>query len=563
MPHATSALPTAPAAPGGESVGPLERGLAVLRALSTGPARRMRPGDLTRATGLARSTVDRIVTTLAHIGYVRIEDRDVLLAPGLMEVGNAYLAACGLPDDLEPYAVLLADDLDESVSIAVPDGDGVRFITQSTRRRTMSLAFRIGDLLPAERCAAGTLFAADWSPARHDAWRARLRDDPADTGFPAVPARAVPPAPDEVEADFASRIATAREAGWSADDQLIEPGLIAIAVPVRDGAGQAVCAVSVVSHTSRHSVESLSAHALARLRDSAAAMERALSATAARSPGAPADHGADTSRRSKEELGPEFLQSLARGLAVLAALGSDRGGLSLSAAAEATGLPRATARRALLTLQQLGYVTTGDGRRFTPLPKVLELGYARLSGLTFGEIVQPHLARLVERVHDSASMAMLAGDDIVYVARMPTVRIMSVNITLGTRFPAYATSMGRVLLAGLSEAELTAHLARITPRPLTRHTRTAPDDLAAAIRAAGREGHALVDQELEEGLRSIAVPVRDRHGRVIAALNVSTHAGRSTPDAMRRTVLPALTEIAAAIERDLAMVTERTRLPIP
>ncbi|MFF1836199.1 IclR family transcriptional regulator C-terminal domain-containing protein [Streptomyces sp. NPDC058231] len=176
---------------------------------------------------------------------------------------------------------------------------------------------------------------------------------------------------------------------------------------------------------------------------------------------------------------------------------------------------------------------------------------------------QPHLARLVEKVHDSASVAVLADDDIVYVARVHTVRIMSVNITVGTRFPAYATSMGRVLLAGLPGQEADERLERAPVRPLTPFTLVDAAALAEAVARARRDGHALVDQELEEGLRSIAVPVHDRTGRVVAAVNVSTHASRGTPDDVRRAVLPALLSAAAAIEEDLAVVTERVRLAIP
>jgi len=563
MPHTATAPEAGTTAPGGRTVGPLERGLAVLRALAVHPGPCMRPGDLVRATGLARSAVDRVVTTLTHLGYLRIEDdRDVLLAPRLMELGNAYLACCGLPDALEPLAVELADELDESVSLAVPDGTDVRFISQSPRRRSLALAFRIGDLLPAERCAAGALLATGWTAEQQAAWRRRLHGDPRNTGFAAVPPLPEPAAPDAVESAFRERVADAGRAGWAVDDQLIEPGLVAVAVPVHAPDGSIACALSVVSHTSRHHATSLAAHALPRLRAYAARMEAALAspgpAAAPRGRGGP-----DTSLAAKAELGPEFLQSLTRGLAVLTALGSAPGGLTLSAAAEATGQARATARRALLTLQELGYAAPApDGHRFLLLPKVLELGYARLSRLTFAEIAQPHLARLVEQVHDSASVAVLAGDDILYVARVHTVRIMSVTITVGTRFPAYATSMGRVLLAGLPEEEAGERLARAPVRSLTPFTEVDAAGLAAAVARARRDGHALVDQELEVGLRSIAVPVHDHAGRVVAAVNVSTHAGRYTPDAMRRAVLPALTSAAEAIEADLAVVTERARLTI-
>ncbi|MEV4576285.1 IclR family transcriptional regulator C-terminal domain-containing protein [Nonomuraea jabiensis] len=490
-----------------EPAGTLERGLAVLRALTADAAgerdgrsrsARMRATDLVRATGLARSTVDRVLATLVHLGYVRAEGRDLLPAPRLMELGEAYLAGGGLRDPLAPPAERLAEELDESVSLAVADGDGVRFIGQFTRRRTMSVAFRVGDLLPADRCAAGLA----------------LRD-------PAAP--------------------------WAEDDQLIEPGLVAVAVPVRDPRGRAVCAVSVVSHTSRHTAASLRDYALPRLRETVATMEAALAEPASRPPLAPA--AADLSRAAKEELGSGYLQALARGLAVLVALGSARGGLSLADAARTTGLPRATVRRSLQVLTRLGYVAC-DGSRFAVLPKVMELGYAALSERTFGEVVQPHLADLVARVHESASVGVLSGDDVLYVARVPTVSIMTVNITVGTRFPAYATSMGRVLLADQPEERLAA----IAPQPLTRHTITAPDRLRAAVRQAAEDGYALVDQELEEGVRSIAVPVRGRDGRVVAAVNVATHASRATRADLLRDVLPALAETAARMSADLRHV---------
>ncbi|MFF4954244.1 IclR family transcriptional regulator C-terminal domain-containing protein [Streptomyces chattanoogensis] len=553
--------PPSPPPPPPEAVGPLMRSLSVLRELTAGCGRQA-VGDLVRGTGLARSTVDRVLSTLGRLGYVRTEGRDAVLAPRLLELGNAYLAACELPDRLGPLADRLADELDESVSLAVPDGDGVRFVHQATRRRAMSLAFRIGDLLPAERGAPGALFADAWDADDWRRWRQRRAADPADAGFPAVPPRRPGEAPDDASgAGFEARVAAARSAGWSQDDQLIEPGLVAVAVPVRDPAGRTVCAVSVVSHTSRLSADALREAVLPRLRDTVDAMEYALSL-----PGRPADapaspHAASWMRASKQELGPEFVESVARGLTTLTAFGTGRAELPLTAVAEATGLPRATARRALITLEHLGYVAAGD-KLFRLTPKVLELGFAHLSGLTLPAIAQPHLAALVERVHDSASMAVLSGDDIQYVARVPTVRIMSVNITLGTRFPAYATSMGRVLLAGLPPAEASARLALTRPEPLTRHTVTDRDRLTALLEKVRAEGYALVDEELEEGLRSLAVPVHDRTGRVVSAVNVSTHAGRCSPDEAREALLPALREAAAAIEADLRVAGRYVRIPV-
>lgn len=247
----------------------------------------------------------------------------------------------------------------------------------------------------------------------------------------------------------------------------------------------------------------------------------------------------------------QFVRSLDRGLGVIRALSAPGTGRSLSEVARDAGLARASARRFLLTLEQLGYVRCDD-RRFCLTPRVLELGYAFLSSLTLPQIAQPHLRELVERVGESSSVSVLDGTEIVYVAREPTQRIMTVSISVGTRFPAYATSMGRVLLAGLDDAELAAFLNSFTPAALTRSTLTDKQRLLREIERVRRQGWALVDQELEDGLRSVAASVRDSGGQVVAAINLSTHASRRTPAAIRQELLPPLLETAAAIERDLA-----------
>jgi len=245
-----------------------------------------------------------------------------------------------------------------------------------------------------------------------------------------------------------------------------------------------------------------------------------------------------------------FVQSLERGLAVIRAFGEDAPEMTLSEVASRAKLTRAAARRFLLTLTDLGYVRT-DGRRFALSPRVLELGYAYLSSLSLPEIAEPHLERLVAQVRESSSVSVLDGDDIVYVARVPTSRIMRVAINVGTRFPAHATSMGRVQLAALADGELDAYLARADLRPLTSRTLTAPDALRAELARIRAQGWALVDQELEEGLRSVAAPIRDRTGRVVAAVNVSAHASRASRDTVRKTLLPPLLATAKRIEADL------------
>ncbi|MEU6949874.1 IclR family transcriptional regulator C-terminal domain-containing protein [Streptomyces sp. NPDC046316] len=547
-----------------EAVAPLMRGLMVLRRLTDADGV-LSLSELERITGLARSTVDRVTGTLARMGYVRLDGRDVFLAPRLMDLGNAYLAALGLPGLLGGPADALADALDESVSLAVADGDGIRFVHQATRRRAMSLSFRIGDLLPAERTAPGAVLAADWTEAQWARWRTRRAADPRASGFPAVPSGE---GPDEKE--FAARAARAGERGWALDDQLIEPGLVALALPVRDADGAVVCAASVVSHTSRHTADSLREAMLPRLRAAVADWERLLSGedreAAARPQAGPRDLAprppglADWTHASKQELGRGFVESLARGLTVLTAFGEGRAALSLSAVAEATGLARATARRALITLEHLGYVHA-EGRLFRLTPQVLALGYPYLSRLPLPQIAAPHLAELSRRVHDSASLAVLAGHDVRYTARVATRRIMSVHITVGTRFPAHATSLGRVMLADLPPDARAAWLADIEPRALTPHTLTSVGELAAVLERVREQGYALVDEELEQGLRSISVPVRDRAGAVVAAVNVAMHSSRRTVEETVADVLPELRATAARIEEDLRTAGRFTAVP--
>jgi IclR family pca regulon transcriptional regulator len=247
---------------------------------------------------------------------------------------------------------------------------------------------------------------------------------------------------------------------------------------------------------------------------------------------------------------PDYVQSLERGLAVIRAFGAESPELRLSDVARATGLTRAAARRFLLTLVKLGYVRQ-EGNIFSLRPRVLELGYAYLSVLSLPEVAQPHMEALVGEVNESSSIAVLDDLDIVYVARVPTQRIMTITIAVGTRLPAYATSMGRVLLAGLPSEALEECLERVEIEPLTPMTVPDPDALRDRIERVRNAGWAAVDQELEEGVRSVAVPIRDATGRIAAAMNVSVHATRMTMQALRREVVPRLLRTAEAIEVDL------------
>jgi IclR family pca regulon transcriptional regulator len=246
----------------------------------------------------------------------------------------------------------------------------------------------------------------------------------------------------------------------------------------------------------------------------------------------------------------DHVQSLERGLAVIRAFDADHRELGLSDVARATGLTRAAARRFLLTLVKLDYMTFSDGR-FALRPRVLELGYAYLSSLSLPEIAQPYMESLVAQVNESSSISVLDDTDIVYVARVPTRRIMSITLSVGTRLPAYATSMGRVLLASLPDEELEERLGRIELRPLSSRTVKDRETLRWLLEGVREQDYAAVDEELEEGLRSLAVPIRDASGTVLAALNVSVHASRASMTVLRRDFLPPARRAAAAIEGDL------------
>jgi len=250
---------------------------------------------------------------------------------------------------------------------------------------------------------------------------------------------------------------------------------------------------------------------------------------------------------------PNFMASLARGLAVIRAFAQQRSRLSTAQLSLRTGIPRAAVRRVLYTLSALGYAGTEDGRTFVLHPQILALGYAYLSSTPLATSAQPLLDHVSRTVHESCSMSVLDGDDVLYVARASTSRrIMSIDLGIGSRLPAYCTSMGRVLLASLPPADLAAYLRRAKLLPLTPRTESSRERLAAVLQGVRAKGFAVVDQELEIGLRSIAVPVLDSGGRIAAALNVGTQAARVTIGEMEKRFLPVL----RAAARDLGMLLQ-------
>jgi len=255
----------------------------------------------------------------------------------------------------------------------------------------------------------------------------------------------------------------------------------------------------------------------------------------------------------EEERPREFIQSLERGLAIIRAFGPHAPEQTVTELAATTELTRATARRFLITLMELGYVES-DGRVFRLTPKVLELGYSFLSGLGFPDVALPHLERLVAEVDESSEASVLDGPDIVYVARVPSTAVMSVVVNVGARMPAHATAMGKVLLAGLSDEELDKYLATAQLRSFLPRTVTDPAVLREQLEQVRADGYAIVDQELEEGLVAVAVPVRGRDGRVVGAINLSTHVLRRSVESVREELVGPLLATAGRIESDLAGV---------
>jgi IclR family pca regulon transcriptional regulator len=251
----------------------------------------------------------------------------------------------------------------------------------------------------------------------------------------------------------------------------------------------------------------------------------------------------DISSRPEDK---EFMATLAKGLAVLGCFGRQRPAMTLSEAALAANVSRATARRILRTLAELGYVEQ-RGRQFSLSPNIMQLGFAYLSTQSWIERAVPLMKELSERLRESCSAAILQGNEVVYVARVPTRRIMSVAIAVGSRLPAFHTAVGRVQLGFLDPSEIWRRLKSLRIEPLTPSTITDPQALFDRVRDDHAQGFSIVDEELERGLRAIAVPVVDRHGDVVAGLNLSTHSTRVTRNEMRDRFLPELRAVAAQI----------------
>src|SRR5690349_10228503 len=265
----------------------------------------------------------------------------------------------------------------------------------------------------------------------------------------------------------------------------------------------------------------------------------------------------DTERRSGEapmarrDSSPDFIEALARGLDVIRAFQPRQPTMSLAAVADAAGLTRPTARRILLTLKQMGYVRSVAGK-YELTPRVLELGMSYVLSRNLWEVARPHMEHLVARTHESSSIAQLDGPDIVYVARVAVPKIVALAVTIGTRFPAMQTSLGKVLLAALPDGAAERVLAEPSRSGITARWQPTRAQRAAALREVAERGWALTDEQLAPGIRSVAAPLRDGEGRVIASMNVTVHAAETPVEVLTGEYLPQLLQAAAAISADWA-----------
>jgi IclR family transcriptional regulator, pca regulon regulatory protein len=254
----------------------------------------------------------------------------------------------------------------------------------------------------------------------------------------------------------------------------------------------------------------------------------------------------------RSDTGPDFIEALARGIDVIRAFAPDKRSMALSEVAEATGLARPTARRILLTLEELGYARL-DGVAWTLTPRILELGTAYVHSQGLWDVARPHMEDLVRQTGESSSIAQLDGSDIVYVARVAVPKIITFAVAIGTRFPALQTSLGKVLLAALTPDEVEERLALPSRSGIQPRWNPTDEERDQHLREVRARGWALADEQLAAGIRSAAAPLRDGEGRVVAALNVTVHAAETTVETLTEVHLPRLLTAAGRISHDLAL----------
>jgi IclR family transcriptional regulator, pca regulon regulatory protein len=504
----------------------LERGLSVLRAFSEHEGA-LSVADLAMLVGITRTAARRFALTLEYLGYAGQSAEGYRLAPGVLEIGDAYLRSNPLPDAAHPHLDELVRAVGETASLTVLHKHRVYYAARVAADRIVTANITVGTSVAAHSTATGRILLGGLASDELEDYLASI--DPG-SGLD----------PDYVR----ERVVEGRERGWTVADQELTPEIRSVAVPLHDPEGQIVAAMNIAAHASRVDAGVLEKDFVPLLQ---AAAQRAAAALWPASGAPPARSASPPAAGTRPVVRPsDVIQSVERGLNILTAFDEGHAAMNLAQISEKCRLPRSAARRFVLTLTSLGYLEQ-QGRSYAPTPLVLELGYSLLSRLSLADVAKPRLEALARKLGASVSIGVLDGMDLRYVARVSAPSPLTVNIRPGSRVPAQRTAMGQVLLSLLPPGAL-QDAARSAGRDNAGDGLADLEDTLAAVR---EQGWSYVDQLLEAGIRAVAVPLQNRRGEVIAALSASVHEA-SLPDRdMIESFLPALHEAAAEFVLDL------------
>lgn len=521
MPAAAELAATDP-----DYVDSLERGLSVLRAFSA-REEALSVADVASLVGITRTAARRFALTLEYLGYAGQSAEGYTLTPGVLAIGDAYLRSSPLPDAAHPHLDELVRAVGETASLTVLHKRRVYYAARVAADRIVTANITVGTSVAAHSTATGRILLGGLAPDELEDYLSSIEPRP---GFD----------PDYVR----ERIEEARGRGWTVADQELTPGIRSVAVPLRDPEGRIVAALNIAAHASRVDAEVLETDFVPLLQSAAQRTAAALWPTSGAAPDrsvmAPA-----TATRPKVRPS-DVIQSVERGLSILAAFDEGHPAMNLAQISERCRLPRSAARRFVLTLASLGYLEQ-QGRSYAPTPLVLELGYSLLSRLSLADVAKPRLEALARKLGASVSIGVLDGMDLRYVARASAPSPLIVNIRPGTRVPAERTAMGQVLLSLLPSAALEA-AKRSAGRGREANGLA---DLEVTLAAVREQGWSYVDQLLEAGIRAVAVPLRNRRGEVVAAMSASVHEDTTPGRDMTENFLPPLRTAADEFIMDL------------
>jgi IclR family pca regulon transcriptional regulator len=504
----------------------LERGLSVLKAFS-GREEPLSVADVATLVGITRTAARRFALTLEYLGYASQSAGGYRLAPGVLEIGDAYLRSNPLSDAAYPHLQELVRSVGETASLTVLYKRRVYYTARVAADRIVTANIAVGTSVPAYSTATGRVLLGGLAPDELEGYLSSI--EPA-TGFD----------PEYVR----EKIAEALGRGWALADQELTRGIRSVAVPLRDPEGRIVAALNIAAHATRVDTTALENDFLPLLQSAAQRTVDALWPTSGAAPARSVMVPVHVARPMGRPT--DAIQSVERGLCILTAFDEGHPAMNLAQISERCQLPRSAARRFVLTLVSLGYLAP-QGRSFAPTPRVLELGYPLISSLSLADVAKPRLEALARKLGASVSIGVLDGTDLRYVARASSPSPLTVNIRPGSRVPAHRTAMGQVLLSLLPPGSL-----QDAPRSAGGGDAGGGlADLGDTLEVVREQGWSYVDQLLEVGIRAVAVPLRNRRGEVVAALSASVHEASTRDREMTSTFLPALRAAAAEFVLDL------------